>query len=630
MGIPLFFGNFIKSNRIKHVINTGIPKFVSSLSFDLNSVLHAARALVYDNKDNAGLNMMQLEQLHFITIATIIMDMTTKCNPRDTLILAIDGIAPLAKMTQQRSRRFRSALENNTDTQIFDRNALTPGTETMIKLSSFLEGFIEQNKDKLPPKVIYSSHMVPGEGEHKIMDFIRSGELTNEPVSKAGGAHLINALDADLILLSMLAPINHIYLVRENVKESINIDKFRDYLRKKTGVSTCLDDFVVMMNLIGNDFLPHGPALTNLSESVSLMLDKYSELGLPLTKKKTDTRNSIDWNNMQVFISSISVNESQMLDSLARKEYKFPSRFFQRSFVNNQFQPQIFRQLWYINEFWPKNPENITQEIMNIIPSYNPSQINIQEKLSDMTVDYLRTMEWVYLYYREGTSAINKNWCYRYYHTPLLSDLNIGINIVLQNGMFGYERIDGFGNFNVLHQLISVLPVKSSGLLPIELQQLMTFNSMIRDLFPDNFITELDGVNKEHQGIVLVPFIDMKRIVEAVSSVYFSVERLALFTEDTDKFYVREEDFSIREKAIEQFEQFKKEREFQNNNFRGSNRGNFTRGDRGGFSRGDRGNFSRGDRGGFNRGNFNRGEFNRGDRGGFNRGNRGNFTRGKS
>jgi len=76
--------------------------------------------------------------------------------------MAIDGVAPRAKMNQQRSRRFRSALDieekktreeeikgkwskegikfsnKEEEKESFDQNTITPGTEFMWRLSKAL------------------------------------------------------------------------------------------------------------------------------------------------------------------------------------------------------------------------------------------------------------------------------------------------------------------------------------------------------------------------------------------------------------------------------------------------------------------------------------------------------------
>ena len=125
--------------------------------------------------------------------------------PKKVLYLAIDGVAPRAKMNQQRSRRFRTAIDaeekdvresslknkwasdvgikfsgrpNQGGDAVFDSNVITPGTEFMHSLSKALMLYIVQRLDNHEDfkhlKIIFSDAFVPGEGEHKILDFIRS------------------------------------------------------------------------------------------------------------------------------------------------------------------------------------------------------------------------------------------------------------------------------------------------------------------------------------------------------------------------------------------------------------------------------------------------------------------------
>ncbi|KAJ2419206.1 5'-3' exoribonuclease 2, partial [Coemansia sp. RSA 2531] len=114
-------------------------------------------------------------------------------------------------------------------------------------------------------------------------------------------------------------------------------------------------------------------------------------------------------------------------------------------------------------------------------------------------------------YYYQGCASWG--WYYPYHYAPLASDFAdldmVDVSFELGTPVRPYE------------QLMSVLPARSRHNLPKEFSPLMTQeDSPIIDFYPTDFPLDLNGKKFLWQAVILLPFIDQKRLLDAVQKVY--------------------------------------------------------------------------------------------------------------
>ena len=184
------------------------------------------------------------ESIMIYTIFQYIDRIFNIVRPRQLLYMAIDGVAPRAKMNQQRQRRFRAAREIYDKQQIenklraewlsqgkslpeksippWDTSAITPGTPFMYKLADALKYYIQLRITTNPAwqsiKIIFSDSNVPGEGEHKLMKYIRLQRAQSD--YNPNTSHCFYGMDADLIMLGLASHEPYFRIIRECITES--------------------------------------------------------------------------------------------------------------------------------------------------------------------------------------------------------------------------------------------------------------------------------------------------------------------------------------------------------------------------------------------------------------------------
>ena len=120
MGIPSYFSNIVK--RHKSIIKklAGLPQ-IHNLYMDTNGLIYDAVRIVGSSR---GMSNQEYEDLIIDTVCNKISEYAALFRPSDKVLIAFDGVAPVAKLNQQRERRYKSWFTTVVEQTITQKNAL--------------------------------------------------------------------------------------------------------------------------------------------------------------------------------------------------------------------------------------------------------------------------------------------------------------------------------------------------------------------------------------------------------------------------------------------------------------------------------------------------------------------------
>ena len=447
MGIPSYFSNLIK--QYPHIIKKLIKNDIKVNNFFLDS-----NSIVYDCVRSINFE----ENLNETTYQKIIKNVIGKLeeyiaivNPTNLIMISLDGTPPVAKLDQQRQRRYKSwytakMLTTETGGKVkqpvaFDTVEITTGTRFMSELNSKLIAHFNNPKRYGVNKIIVSTSDEAGEGESKIYEYIRSGKEVL-PDSTC----LVYGLDADLIMLSInnLPVCPNIYLFRETPEFIKSIDSslepnanyvmdiptladtIMSYMNNddnKTNAKTDakLDrvyDYIFICFFPGNDFLPHFPAINIRTGGIDKMLNAYKAT-IGGTKEVLTDGKTIYWKNVRKMVAFLAEREEEYIlaETNLRNKHQhihYPTDTPEQRFAKFNALPTYEREV----ELYIK-PNKSHWQHRYYSALCNLDKDELREK--QICTNYLEGLEWTLKYYTTGCP--DWRWCYNYNYPPLLSDL---------------------------------------------------------------------------------------------------------------------------------------------------------------------------------------------------------------
>ena len=530
MGIKHFFywfkknfGKNIMSLRSNQTFETkGVS--IDNLMIDLNGIFHASTQKIYEygnckppdrlmGKPFRRKKMGSLKQQMkvFEDVCKNIEDLFMLVSPKKRLILCVDGPAPLSKQNQQRQRRFRSATEKDEDEfKRFDSNAITPGTKFMDYLTKYIDWYIQksitENERWKNIEVVFSNEKAPGEGEHKIINYIR---FFGDPKD----SFCIHGLDADLIMLALGTHLPNFWILREDLYDAKNeffvidigttrveLAQLMDWNEQndenndskespKFEQESAVNDFIFICFMVGNDFLPHIPSLEIIEGGIDQMLDVYKNVGEYYGHLTHTIRDEVIFRKttLEVFLGTIAQYDKGILeDKLLHKDQFFTDKLLEKNakFVEGKYNVDINK---YRMDYYKDCFDNI--------------------EIKDICHQYFVGMQWVLSYYTRGVP--DWKWCFQHHYAPFAHELAYHLPT------FEFPKKKKTQPTTPFQQLLSVLPPKSSSLIPVPLSQLLTDSkSGIKKFCPEKFDVDVSGKRRAWEGIVLLPMVNFGVIRE--------------------------------------------------------------------------------------------------------------------
>jgi 5'-3' exonuclease len=470
MGIPSFYKRLIQTIKAL-VSSTQTEGHPTILGFDANCAIYDCVASLSKRipYDPAKRTMWEAELIQ--DTLRYFEKVIKEVNPSEAVWIAFDGVAPMAKIRQQRGRRFKSIITTKKEQEIrgttapkWDTNAITPGTPFMDQLATAFHAWAKTRS--IPTRI--SAANESGEGEQKLMAWLRAAPTSHM---------VVYGLDADLIILALLhLPKAKIQLYREDTvfgKKShekqflyLSIHLLATELQTKWNLT--MEEFAACMNLLGNDFVPHGLGLKIKEEGMEHVLEAYRHIRASYPPIVTGYEYHTP--TLKALLQELSKQETTWMLEIANEKLSMrPGQYCSSS-------DPVERALAEWNDApiaWGAEKALLTEtgtlrsnykEIYQQVGLWGASYKTSSEK-------YLEALAWCFAYY--NGIPVDLEWYYPWWIAPPLDTILVPERLIIPSTKrTPLEPTD---------QLAMVLPMESYHLLPTKYQQ---FPKDHPELFP--------------------------------------------------------------------------------------------------------------------------------------------------
>lgn len=444
MGIPSYFRHIL--SKYPHLLSGTAQHPGDILLVDFNCLIYGCirdpelPAYTHDSR-------LTWENLVIQKIEAYVKQLWNVAGKPAQVLLAVDGVVPMAKIRQQRLRRFKSVwiaekereMNGNEQKEVWDTNSITPGTEFMERLSRALTSLCGTRHSW-----ISSGIEMEGEGEQKLMAWVRA----QPPGSLDGKRIVVYGLDADLIVLCLLhqtlvAPNTSWRILRETKEFGtlaatepfllLDINGFSNILFPNKGTRRQdIVDYVCGMSLLGNDFLPHGLSITIRNgghDRLCRDLDRLHGKSMYLTYEDEAGRHHIRPETLYELLHGWSLSEKEDMEQSFSKKYKMrpmaPKTEAERRMLPVENLPIEWAEEYRI---WDRHGGEMRDEWESSYYMESGGSATLKEAQCEA---YVKGLQWILDYYTG--KPVSFEWMYPWTYPPLWKDISAYVS--LQNAL---------------------------------------------------------------------------------------------------------------------------------------------------------------------------------------------------
>lgn len=445
MGIPSYFRHLLQ--RYPHLLKDVDAKTVGNiLLVDFNCLIYgcakSTKLPTYTHETREKWETALIQE-----IRSYVIHLWTISGKPGEVVLAVDGVVPMAKIRQQRLRRFKGSWLAGKEIELgarlkesesWDTNCITPGTAFMDRLEFSLKDLASTR-----PSWVVSGANEPGEGEQKLMEWVRA----RGSAAFAGKHVIVYGLDADLILLCMMhsdAGTGAIWSILREKQEFVkvplaissnrppclvmSINGLKEVMFPDAATRNMyIRDYIAGMCLLGNDFIPHSMGIHIRDSGHDRLVAALNDLhAASMTLLVNDDGDGLwKWNKEALLkvLGWWAATECEDIEHSFQKKYKMrpqpPRSHAEQCLLPLQNLPI---ELAEESRIWSRQTGKLSADWKTGYYMEKRARTLMPVEIEERCVEYLRGLQWNIDYYT-GQRPVSGQWMYPWTYSVLWSDL---------------------------------------------------------------------------------------------------------------------------------------------------------------------------------------------------------------